>query len=377
VAVLVDTSTNWSRDVFRGATKYVQKHRPWHLFIEPHGAQEDLLLPRGWQGDGIIARVTSKKMALALQARGLPVVNVSAIQTRGPDFPRVASDVAASAKIAVEYFLERGFKHFGYLSLQGLEYVTRQRDSFVNAVQAAGFSCELHGVQTHAGAQAPDWNLRMDNLGAWLHSLPKPVALLTWAGGREIIHACHHVGIRVPEEVALLSGSDDLLCETSQVPISAIKQAAEKIGYGAAELLDRMMRGRRIRKQPKLIAPVGVITRQSTETLAIADPIMVKAVIFIRENINQPIQVGEVARHAGVSRRSLERKFIEIMGRTPADHIRRLHLDRAKKLLVETDNSIPEVAEASGFGSPEYMAYFFRLELSITPLRYRREARGR
>jgi LacI family transcriptional regulator len=332
-------------------------------------------LPRGWQGDGIIARVGNLRMARSLAARRIPVVNVSAIHIPGaPDFPRVNTDVADTAKIAAQYFWERGFRNYGYLGLRGLEYAARQQTAFVDAVNRAGCQCAVFGVKTHAGAQAPDWNLRIEKLAEWLVSLPKPVAILTWSGGREVIHACHAAGLRVPEEVALLSGSDDFLCEAARVPISGVQAACERIGSEAAALLHRLMRGGNPPKQPLLIPPVRVVTRQSTDTLAISDPAMVKALAFIRENMTRNINVTDVAAQAGISRRLLEQRFMAILDRTPAEHIRRSRLDRARTLLAETDLPIDQVAEASGFGSPEYMTYFFRQTTDTTPLKFRRES---
>lgn len=377
VAVLVDTSTDWSRHVISGIIQYVRTHDFWHLFVEPRGVEEELVLPRGWQGDGVIARIGNKFMARSLHGRHLPVVNVSAIQVLGaPEFPRVNTDVADTAQIAADYFLERGFRNFAYLSLRGLEYAARQQHAFVAAIKKAGCQCTLHGIKTHAGAQTPDWNIRIDALGNWLQSLPKPVAILTWSGGREVIHACHSVGLRVPEEVALLSGSDDFLFEASRVPISAVQPAAERIGKEAAALLHRLMQGGRPPSRAILIPPLRVITRQSTDTMAVSDPALVKALSYIRENAANPIRVTDIAKHAGVSRRLLEQRFITKLGRTPAAQIRRTHLDRARTMLAETDLSVDKVAEASGFGSPEYMTFYFRRELKITPLKFRRAAQG-
>jgi LacI family transcriptional regulator len=193
-----------------------------------------------------------------------------------------------------------------------------------------------------------------------------------------VIYAAHVAGLLVPEEVAVLSGTDDdLLCELLPVPVSGILVAAEQTGHQAARLLDRLMRGQRPPARPELVAPVGIVTRQSTDTLAIRNPALVKALSFIRRNPAQAIHVNDVARHAGLSRRVLERQFVETLGRAPAAEIRRVRLERAKELLAETDLPIPQVAEAAGFGSPEYLAFALRTECGQTPLRFRKTARSR
>lgn len=376
VAVMVDTATDWGRRVITGVVSYVRGHERWQLFIEPLGLEEQPSIPGGWQGDGVIARVSNSRIARQLKERNIPVVNVSGMRVPGTHFPRVANDVRMVARMAAEYFVARGFKNFAYVSLLGFEPVTEQFEAFEGALRAAGFPCTVHSVKTHNGAPVVDWNTNIRQLGEWLRSMPKPLAVLIWSGGREVIYAAQRAGLSVPEEVSVLSGSDDFLCEVSQIPISAVRVAAERIGYEAASQLDALMRGDGDPDFCIYIPPSDVVTRQSTDTLAISDRSLIQALTFIRENSEKPIQVRDVAGRAGVSRRVLERRFKEVLGSTPAEHIRRAHLDRAKRLLSETNLAMPEVAEASGFGSPAYMSFIFREELETTPLRYRREARG-
>jgi LacI family transcriptional regulator len=374
VAVLVDTSTTWGRDIIKGVHTYSRTHGGWHLFLEARGHEEMMKLPGGWHGEGIIARIGALPLARHLKRTRLPVVNVSGIQLNGPTFPRVTNDVEAVARLALDYYLDRGFKHFAYLSLRGLEYVTRQRDAFVKLVAGMGFKCAVHSVRAHIGFQSPHWNLKVDELGAWLKSLPKPVALFTWSGGREVIHACQHMGLRVPEEISVLNGSEDeLLGEFSPVPVSGIQAAGRKMGFEAASLLDRLMHGGSDLPQAMLIPPISVVTRQSTDTMALNDRALISALGFIRENKSRPFQVRDVALRAGISRRMLERRFLQSMGRSPAAYIGKVRLDHVKTLLAETDLPINEIAEHCGFCSPEYMTSVFSKEVHTTPLRYRRE----
>lgn len=377
VAVLVDTSTTWGREVIAGVHRYSRGCGNWQLFVEPRGLDQRHWLPPGWRGDGVVARVGFVELAKRLRALNISVVNVSGIALPRVTFPRVASDQVAAAELAAAHLMHRGFKHFAYFSLLGLEYVAEHQQAFGDALRRAGYSCEVYAVQPVVGAE-PDWNLDMQRLGKWFAGLPKPVAVFTWnsSGARELIYACLHAGLAVPEEVAVLSGSDDdLFCEVSPVPISAIQLGAEEIGYQAAAELDKIMSNPAAELPGEvLIPPQGVVERRSTDTLAVEDPAVVKALRFIRENPGRLMQVDDVARQAGLCRRTLEQRFQHLLGRSPAAEIRRIRIHRAIELLQRTRLSVNIVAERSGFSSPEYMASVFRSQLGTTPLHYRKQA---
>jgi LacI family transcriptional regulator len=376
VAILVDTSTTWGRDVIAGVHRYSREHGGWVLFVEPRGVEQRRWLPPEWKGDGVIARVGFVDLAKRLRGMKLPVVNVSGITLPRVKFPRVVSDQVAAANLAAEHLLARGFRHFAYFSLLGLEYVAEHQQAFQDALRRAGHRCMVFAVQPHLGTE-PDWNLDMKRLGKWLLELPKPLALFTWnsSSARESIYACMQTGLAVPEEVAVLSGSDDeLFCEVTPVPISAVQLGCEQIGYRAAAELDEMMKSPGIPQPAEvLIPPQGVVERRSTDTLAVNDPAMVKALRFIRENPARLMNVTDVARQAGLCRRALELRFQDLLGRSPASEIRRVRLDHAIGLLQRTNLSVGMVAERSGFSSPEYMASVFRSQLATSPLHYRKQ----
>ena len=379
VAVLVDTSTLWGRLVVRGIQEFAHRNGPWLTYIEPRGMEELTRVPAGWRGQGVIARIGRPQMAAELRTLGCPVVNVSGIELPRCRFPRVTTDLKASGRLAAEYFLARGYRHGAYISLSDLPYVSAQQQAFTAALAAAGGSCAVYSVRAHHGAE-PDWNLDLGKVGAWLRDLPRPLGLLSWNAScsRDALYAAQMAGLLVPEDVAILSGTDDdLFCEFSHVPLSGIRPPAEQIGHQAALVLHRLMRGGRPPRRPLLLAPLGITTRQSTDTLALADPALVKAVNFIRANAGRRFGIDDVARHAGVSRRLLEGRFASQLRRTPVQEVQRVRLEKAKDLLYRTDLPIPDVAETSGFGSPEYFAYVFKRTQQCSPLRYRRTIRCR
>ena len=381
VGILVDTATGWGRRLVRGIGRYAQKYGPWYIWIYPRDQKSIIRLPPKWQGEGIIARVQNQTMAKYVTDLGLPVVNVSAVNLKDVKLPQVITDLQASAKMAAAHLLDRGFRNFAYCSLEQWSYTEYHQQGFVNAIKEAGCDCMAYKTNAKAGSRVPS-HIQQARLTRWLKSLPKPIGILTWTTncGREVIHACRTAGLLVPEQVAVLaSDEDELLCELCTPPLSGIALTSERIGYEAAATLDLLMQGKRLPKDqnPVLIEPTGVVVRQSTNTLAIDDADVAQAVAFIRDHAAEPIQVKDVLQEVLISRSQLERRFQKILARTPAAEIQRVHLERAKKLLADTDMTIPEVAEASGFGSREYFASNFKSETGSTPREYRARMRVR
>ena len=311
----------------------------------------------------------------------MPVVNVSGIKLAASnDFPRVTTDLHASGTMAARHFLERGFRNFAYLDLDGLGYVQEHRLAFEQTVIKAGARVTVRTLRPAEEAE-PDWRLDLKQLGEWVRCLPKPVALVCWNAGsaREIIFACHETGIHVPEEVAVLAQADDeLLCGTGLIPISGIAVASNRIGYQAATELGRLMQGRSATASTMLIAPVSIVARQSTQTVAMSDPLLVRAVSYIRQNAAKAsLGVPEVAQFSGASRRVLERRFTRVLKRSPSEEIRRARLEIARHLLVQTALPMTNVAYASGFGSQSHFSVSFTGRFGLSPLRFRKQNFGK
>jgi len=196
--------------------------------------------------------------------------------------------------------------------------------------------------------------------------------------GLAVIESCNVAGIDVPFQIAVLSGDyDDLLCETATPPLSGIQTPSELIGQRAASPLNRLMAKKKPPTDTIHVLPTRVIERGSSAILAIDDPDLAASLRYIREHASDPIGVEDVLDHVPCSRKSLERKFEQVLRRTPASEIRRVHLERACQLLLETDLPIPRVATSSDFGSGDYMTRAFKVAMEVTPLRYRSQMRAR
>ncbi len=373
IALLIETSLASGRDILRGIARYAREHGPWSIYHEPRSLEESVpRWLRGWDGDGIIARLQNRRIAAAVESSGIPAVDVLGV-VRSPGLPLAHVDNAAVARLAAEHFLGRGFRRFGFCGLEGVNWSDERRDAFVAAVTAAGGECLVY---TRGDARG-SWEDEQDHLAAWVRSLPRPSAVMACNDprGQKVLEACRRSGVRVPEQVAVVGvDNDEPICAIADPPLSSVVPDHERVGYEAAALLDRVRAGEVGAGAAVYIPPVGVVTRQSSDVLALADREVAEAIGFIREHACLGLGVEEVCRKLSLSRSTLQRRFRRLLGHTIHDEMIRVRLQRAQELLAETDMPIAAVAERCGFGHQEYLGAVFRARLDQTPAGYRRWA---
>jgi LacI family transcriptional regulator len=186
---------------------------------------------------------------------------------------------------------------------------------------------------------------------------------------------CTQLGLHVPDEVALLGvDNDELECLLTSPPLSSIAIPGERIGYEAAKMLDRAIAGRKSGFGRLLLPPIRVVARQSTDTLAVREPVVLNALRHIHDHALEGIGVAEVVRAVTVGRRELERKFRRVLGRTVLQELCRTRIQQAQKLLASTDLPMPAVARLSGFSSAHRLAIVFRRVCGTPPTSYRRQS---
>jgi LacI family transcriptional regulator len=160
-------------------------------------------------------------------------------------------------------------------------------------------------------------------------------------------------------------------------PLSSVIPDTRRTGYEAARLLEAMMAGERVPPVAHLVKPLGVATRQSTDVLATDDSEFSAAVRFIRDHATEGISVEDVLRVVPLSRRVLEARFRQRLGRTPHEEVLRVRMERVKELLTETDLSLTAIAHRTGYAHVEYLSVAFKRETGATPSAYRARVRER
>jgi LacI family transcriptional regulator len=372
-----------------------------------------------WNPDGIICQVQEERLLKFFRDTGKPIVEV--FERNGPAvFPRVLPDDLAAGRLAADHFLQRGFRNFGFFGDGGLPWSREREVGFREQIErvltarepktsnrsdtngaASGepvrrrrsggagnaggrftFSTFEREGRSVAAALGGSHRRQSAAMGEWLASMPRPVAVLAandlW--GFELVQAAREWGLHVPDDVAILGvDNDELLCEVSHPPLSSIVIGGEQMGREAVALLEKMLRRtRQDPPEPARVPPLGIVTRQSSDVLAVEDPEVAAALRHIRSHAFEGLSVKQMLDALAVNRRTLERRFVKILGHTPLEEIRRVRMERVKALL-QTDLPIYEVAVRSGYATPEYLATSFLQVTGLSPTEYRRKfaPRGR
>ncbi|MGA2916811.1 MAG: DNA-binding transcriptional regulator [Sedimentisphaerales bacterium] len=385
VILLFDTSGAASRRTIQGIARYSSLHGPWVFFREPpfymiaNGKLRTIkkLPDLGDQkADGIIAHIPYTRNGSQFVPEGIPAI-VSPYSIRQfPNFRNLITDNLALGKMAAEYFLDRGFRNFAYCGFGGMYWSRERGESFAKRLKKIGLKTQFYEYgQLWSRRQSS----RADNqalLAEWLKSLPKPLAVMACNDdrGQDITEACKIAGLRIPYDVAVLGvDNDDMVCDLTNPPLSSIAVNNERAGYEAAEMLAQMMAGKKTNKQVIVARPTHIVTRQSTDIFAVEDRGVGEALRFINEHARKLIHVDEVVNAAISSRRVLERRFRQILGRSILDEIRRVRIEQVIRMLVETNMSISEITTALGYPGVEHIARYFRQERGMSLLAYRKQ----
>jgi LacI family transcriptional regulator len=392
ILLALDATSPYHRKISQGVATYAHEKCNWdfHVVQDPlenlpyleQDPLETLLDLRSFHADGIIAAFLSRRASKSVIALKLPTVGIEAEHgwaNPSWNIPYFSTDNEAIGRLAAEEFVKRGLRHLAFCGIPRTRFTAwsqMRQTAFVQCAKEAGLPCSVFTGEPVGHGNRVTLHKQLSN---WLMSLEKPVGLMACydVRARHVLAACRSLGILVPEEVAVIGvDNDELMCELTSPPLSSIEQAARGIGYQAASLLDQLMAGEKPMRLKHVVKPEAIVTRRSSDTLAIADADVAAAVRFIHEKACSGIRVYDVVRHVAVARSALEMRFKNVMGRTIHAEIQRLQIERARQLVAATNLPLKEVAKEAGFAYVQYMTTIFRRHIGQTPGEYRKRSRA-
>ncbi|HEX6963025.1 MAG TPA: XylR family transcriptional regulator [Lacipirellula sp.] len=371
VALDIETSLVYGRRILDGISHYLRASRPWSIYLEQHELSTDLPgFLRRWNGDGIITRQATADSVRLLRRKRLTAIDLGDLKPH-LGILRIGSAHTAIGRMAAEHLLERGFENFACCGFLGEHWSERRRDGFIAEIGHHRFQSSVY-ESPRAGLQV--WRRDQTRMLEWIKSLRQPVGVFATNDlrGQHVLDACGQLDLAVPEQVAVIGcDNDEVVCNLCNPPLSSVIPHPERIGYEAAQWLDRMMKGDHPAVLDVEIPPQGIAVRQSSDVFAVSDAVVASALRFIRERACEGATVQDLVDHLSVSRSWLERNFRKLLNRSPQAEIRAVQVKRCKELLRSTTLSLEKIARLAGFEHPEYMSVVFKRETGITPGQYR------
>jgi LacI family transcriptional regulator len=369
--------------MMRGISKYADTYGPWAFdFCSPLWLIKDyrnrwVNYIRKWNPDGIIMRELEDMDEI--NRLNVPTIVSSQKSESYEGFANFVGQQEKIGRLAAEHLLDECYRNFGFYGFDGFYFSDQRRKFFTERISNNGYDVSVFEDKSYKKTYS--WGLWLNQKPAlcdWLASLEKPVGIMAANDerGRQVLEACKIVGLNVPNEVGVLGcGNDKYFCSLSPA-LSSITLGSFMAGYKAAALLDKLIQGQSMRDQTITFQAGHVVARNSTDLKIVKDEIINKALTFIRNNRRRLIQVDDVAEHIQIPRRSLQRRFSQVMKRHVHQEIVKNRIAYITELLRDTEIPICEIALYYGYHDNKNFSRFFKKEMNLTPSEYR-EVYGR
>ncbi len=346
--------------------RIVSIHRP---FAELERLLNDL------EPDGLITEwLPQKTEALLELLPGIPTVIVDT-DFEYPGVVSVDVDDEAVGREAARALQQTGLRHFACLG-NGQPYSDQRIKGFIDGV-GRGASVTVH---TESGFEDTRYSESFvqpsRELRKWLTGLPRPVGIFAVHDplGRYLCGACQQLGIKVPDEVSVIgANNDELVCGLTHPMLSSVSIPWNAIGEVVGKSMQGLLSGEMgDMSAPRTVPPGGVILRHSANHFSVDDAMLRRAMSYLSDRLQDPVNVTTLCSDLRIARRTLERKFKEHYRCTPWEMLCQLRVNHAKRLLAETNHPVSLVAELCGFNEPGQMAVVFKRLTGMPPSKFRR-----
>ena len=379
--IISDFTESFSHKLLAGIVDYSRRKEQWIVrrmppsYKQQIGIQGLLRLSKEWDVDAILGQFEPTDDLTTLTNNGIVVI-AQDFKQRFASVPNVTGDYIGTGKMAARFFIDRGFKNFGFFGFNDVCWSDERCEGFRREVEAAGFGSSFYAYRMQEIDMV--WYYQRNRLREWLQSIPKPIAIMACDDnqGENLIEACHSIGIKIPSEVSVMGvDNDETLCSLGSTTLSSIQVDIEEGGRQTAALLERLVTDPSAPAKDVVLQPVKIVNRMSTAAFATQDQQILRAILFIHRNVRKKISVADVTAEAALSRRLLERRFKDVTGKTLYEYITELKLKDFAEQLVETDEQVMTIALSMGENDTKSISRRFKQLYGCTPLQWRETQR--
>ena len=379
--IISDFTESFSHKLLAGIVDYSRRKEQWIVRRMPPsykaqiGIQGLLRVSKEWDVDAILGQFEPTDDLTTLTNNGIVVI-AQDFKQRFASVPNVTGDYIGTGKMAARFFIDRGFKNFGFFGFNDVCWSDERCEGFRREVEAAGFGSSFYAYRMQEIDMV--WYYQRNRLREWLQMIPKPIAIMACDDnqGENLIEACHSVGIKIPSEVSVIGvDNDETLCSLGSTTLSSIQVDIEEGGRQVAALVERLVADKTAPAKDVILQPVKIVNRMSTAAFATQDQQILRAILFIHRNVRKKISVADVTAEAALSRRLLERRFKDVTGKTLYEYITELKLKDFAEQLVETDEQVMTIALSMGENDTKSISRRFKQLYGCTPLQWREKQR--
>ena len=372
-----DFSESFTNKLLKGIVDYSMEKGRWSICRMPYyhktkvGIEGVLTWAKEWKADAIIGMFEHTDDIRMIKEAGIAVI-AQDFRKKFNNIPNITADYIGTGRMAARYFLERGFRNFGFFGHNNVCWSDERCEGFRKEISEAGpetsFSeYSMQDINYH-------WFYQTEELSKWLKALPKPVGIMACDDiqGNLLIEACHAAGIHIPSEVSIIGvDNNELLCNLGATTLSSISVNIEEGGYQTAQLLQRMVEHPGCEYEDIVLKPIKIVERVSSAAFATDDTEIQKAVMYIHNNRHKKISVQDVVANVALSRRLLEIRFKEVTGQSIYQYITDVKIRIFSEMLLETDEQVINIALSLGENDAKSISKRFRAKYGCSPNEWR------
>lgn len=376
---ITDFTEQFAYRFLRGILTYSQSTEQWVVCKMPPSYKRKLGLEgvvswaKEWRADVVIAQFDPDDDVTLFRKNGIVALAQDYI-SKFDTIPNITGDYALTGIMAAEYFLAKGFTNFGFFGYNGVCWSDERRDAFRSRIEKTFGEDSFH-LYDRQNIDSM-WYYDQSVLADWLHSLPKPIAIMACDDnqGNILLQACEFCGLNVPYDVAVIGvDNDEILCNMSNPAMSTINVDIERGGYDTAAMVDRMVKDPSFQGEDVVLKTLSVVERLSSSLFATHDKEVLMALRFIHANIESKIQVTDVLENVPLSRRLLEQRFRKMTGTSIYNYISMQRIERFAQLLQSSNESISDIAAKLDEFDTKSISRRFKEIKGCTPSEFRKQ----